>query len=111
MSERHKRNEYNRNTGGRGHHRPVYNREHIYAPPVGVSKFSGLNAKLPILDFGNTKNNKPIEFLRLLGEHCPVTFKASISEAFLSVPPAYGTTEEEPIYYGQDRRKRKVNRD
>ena len=95
MSEKHKSN---RNTGGRGHHlRPVY-REHIYAPPGGISKFSGLNPKLSILDFGSIKNNKPIQFPRLLGEHCAVTFKASISEAFLSVPPEYGTTEEEPIY-------------
>ena len=36
--------------------------------------------------------------MRILWEHCAVTFKASIAEAFLSVPPAFGTTDPQPEY-------------
>ena len=99
MSERHSRNERNRNQGGRGHHRPIQGRDrHIYAPAGGTSKFVGLNPQLPTLDCGSSKNNKPVEFLRLLGEHCAVTLKASIAEAFLSIPPAFGITAPAPTY-------------
>ena len=106
MSGRHRRNERNNNLPGRGHHRQLYNRDLIQAPSGGtsktsagiISKFLGLNTELPTLDYGSLTNNKPVEFLRRLGEHCAVTYKAPISEAFLSVPPAYGDSPEGPEY-------------
>lgn len=102
MSGRHPRNQRNQNRGGRGHHRPNTPAPHIYAPKGGVLKITGLNKTLPVLDYGSASNNKPVEFLRQIGEHCAVTFKATISDTFLSIPPNFGEAEEEPLYPGFD---------
>ena len=81
---------------GRGHQRPVRIREPATAPSAG-KKFSGLEDKLPTLNFGSGRD-QPIEFLRIIGEHCAVKYHHVISNAFRSKPPAYGEEEEEPEY-------------
>jgi Reverse transcriptase (RNA-dependent DNA polymerase) len=80
---------------GRGHHKSRDDRTAtIYANP----RFTGLNPKLPILNYGSPKDMRAMEFLRLMGEHCAVTYKPSIAEAFCSLPPEYGETDEAPPY-------------
>jgi hypothetical protein len=80
---------------GRGHHKSRDDRTAtIYANP----RFTGLNPKLPILNYGSPKDMRAMEFLRLMREHCAVTYKPSIAEAFCSLPPEYGETDEAPPY-------------
>ena len=60
-------------------------------------KFKGNNAELPCLNFGApARDNKPIEFLKIIGEHVAINYKPSLCQAFWSTPPAYGDEEEEP---------------
>ena len=89
----------NRNSGGRGHFRPHgRNPETIYVPLGGISKaFQGLNSKLPEFDYGNTKSQKPVEFLREMGEHCAVTYQSTIADALASIPPCYSENEPKPV--------------
>ena len=90
----------NRNYGGRGPYRPHgRNPDTIHAPPGGIGRaFQGLNPKLPALDFGNTKSQRPVEFLREIGEHCAVTYQSTIADAFVSIPPCFSESELEPTY-------------
>ena len=60
-------------------------------------KFRGQNSELPSLNFGASgKENKPIEFLQLMGEHVAINYEPSICFAFWSTPPEYGEEDEEP---------------
>ena len=60
--------------------------------------FKGHNPELPTLNFGATaKENKPIEFLQLMGEHTAITYKPSICHAFWTIPPTFGDEDEEPV--------------
>jgi hypothetical protein len=60
-------------------------------------RFRGTNPDLPSLNYGATpKENRPIEFLQILGEHTAINYKPSICHAFWSAPPEYGEEEEEP---------------
>ena len=73
------------------------------APPASdalksETKFKGSNPDLPYLNYGAApKENRPIEFLQLIGEYCAVNFKAPIAQAFWTSPPVYGVDEIEPI--------------
>jgi hypothetical protein len=61
-------------------------------------KFKGANPYLPTLNFGaSAKENKPIEFLQLMGEYMSIHFKPSICFAFWSSPPDFGPKEDEPV--------------
>ena len=82
--------------GGRGHRRgsPPPARE----APKQEPKFKGSNSELPSLNYGASfKENRPIEFLQLFGEHCAINYKSSIAQAFWTSPPEYGEEEEEPV--------------
>ena len=60
-------------------------------------KFKGQNSELPCLNFGApARDNRPIEFLKLIGEHVAVNYKPSLCQAFWSTPPAFGDEDEEP---------------
>jgi Zinc knuckle len=60
-------------------------------------QFKGHNSELPTLNFGaSAKENKPIEFLQLMGEHAAIVSKPSICFAYWTTPPAYGDEDEEP---------------
>ena len=74
-----------------------------HAPPVAQMKstrepaFKGHNSELPTLNFGaSAKENKPIEFLQLMGEHTAIEYKPSICHAFWTIPPTFGDEDEEP---------------
>ena len=61
------------------------------------NKFKGHNPELPSLNFGASgKENKPIEFLQAMGEHVAINYKPVICFAFWTIPPEYGTEDEEP---------------
>ena len=61
-------------------------------------KFKGVNPLLPSLNYGAVhKENRPIEFLQVFGEHCAINFKRSIAQAFWTSPPSYGEEEAESI--------------
>ena len=73
-------------------------------PPTAQMKstrepsFKGHNPDLPTLNFGaSAKENKPIEFLQLMGEHTAITYKPSICHAFSTIPPTFGDEDEEPV--------------
>ena len=60
-------------------------------------RFRGSNPELPSLNFGaSIKDNRPIEFLQIMGEHSAIHYKPSICHAFWSTPPQFGIEEEEP---------------
>ena len=60
-------------------------------------KFKGSNPELPSLNFGaSPKDNKPIEFLQMVGEHTAIKYKQSICFAFWSTPPEFEDEDEEP---------------
>ena len=62
------------------------------------SKFEGGGADLPILDFGGApKDNKPIEFLQLMGEYVALHYSKQICQAFWSTPPAFGADVLAPV--------------
>ena len=62
------------------------------------TKFRGSNPELPSLNFGAPlKENRPIEFLQMMGEHAAIQYKPSICRAFWSNPPEYGEEDEEPV--------------
>ena len=62
------------------------------------AKFKGGNPDLPCLNYGaSLKENRPIEFLQLIGEHCAITYKACIAQAFWTSPPAFGAKDEESV--------------
>ena len=83
-----------RRWGGRGRGSPPPARE---APKTEV-KFKGGNPDLPCLNYGaSLKEKRPIEFLQLVGEHCTITYKSCIAQAFWTSPPTFGIEEEEPI--------------
>lgn len=73
------------------------------APPASDAlkseiKFKGRNDDLPYLNYGAApKENRPIEFLQLVGEYCAVNYKAQIAQAFWTSPPVYGEDEIKPI--------------
>ena len=73
------------------------------APPASdalksETKVKGSNPDLPSLnDEATPKENRPIEFLQLIGEYCATNFKAPIAQAFWTSPPVYGVDEIEPI--------------
>ena len=61
-------------------------------------KFVGCSADLPTLDFGGAvKDNKPIEFLQLLGEYVALHYSPPICQAFWTTPPAYGAEDPVPV--------------
>lgn len=61
-------------------------------------KFKGGNPDLPTLNYGAApKENWPIEFLQLFGEHCAINYKSCIAQAFETSPPVFGEEEEEPV--------------
>ena len=61
-------------------------------------KFKGSNPDLPCLNYGAAlKENRPIEFLQLFGEHCAINYKGCIAQAFWTSPPEFGEQEVEPI--------------
>ena len=79
--------------GGRGRGSPPPARE----APKAEAKFKGSSPDLPSLNYGAAfKENRPIEFLRLFGEHCAINFKSCIAQAFWTSPPAFGLAEVEP---------------
>jgi hypothetical protein len=60
-------------------------------------RFKGVNPLLPSLNYGAIhRENRPIEFLQLFGEHCVINFKQSIAQAFWTTPPTYGDEDPEP---------------
>jgi hypothetical protein len=60
-------------------------------------QFKGHNPELPTLNFGaSARENKPIEFLQLMGVHVAIVSKPSICFAYWTIPPAYGDEDEEP---------------
>ena len=62
------------------------------------AKFKGANPDLPALSYGGAaKDNRPIEFLRLIGEHCAMYYKASIAQVFWTNPPVYGAVDPAPV--------------
>ena len=80
--------------GGRGRGSPPPARE----AQKTEAKFKGGNPDLPCLNYGaSLKENRPIEFLQLIGEHCAITYKACIAQAFWTSPPAFGAEDEEPV--------------
>ena len=85
-----------RKWGGRGRGRgspPPAHEAHKSEP-----KFKGSNPDLPTLNYGAApKENRPIEFLQLFGEHCAINYKSCIAQAFETSPPAFGEEEEEPV--------------
>ena len=82
-------------TGGRGPHSV---RVPTTAPRIQDSGLKGLDANLPYLHYGGSnKDNRPIEFLRAIGEYCDVKLRPSIGPAFSSISPAYGEYDQEPI--------------
>jgi hypothetical protein len=79
---------------GRGRHTPPANHARHDREP----KFKGVNPDLPTLNFGaSAKENKPIEFLQLMGEYMSIHSKPSICFAFWSSPPDFGPEEDEPV--------------
>jgi hypothetical protein len=53
---------------------------------------------LPSLDFGAPlEENRPIEFLQMMGEHAAINYEPSTCRAFWSNPPEYGEEDEEPV--------------
>ena len=79
--------------GGRGRGSPPPARE----APKAEAKLKGSSPDLPSLNYGAAFNeNRPIEFLRLFGEHCAINFKSCIAQAFWTSPPALGLVEVEP---------------
>ena len=64
---------------------------------MAEAKFKGSKSELPSLNYGAAfKENRPIEFLQLFGEHCAINFKACIAQAFWTTPPQFGVEDEEP---------------
>ena len=62
------------------------------------SKFVGGSADLPTLDFrGAMKDDRPIEFLQLMGEYVALNYLPPICQAFWSTPPAFGTEDPVPV--------------
>ena len=62
------------------------------------AKFKGANHELPSLNYGaSPKENRPIEFLQLMGEYSARTYKDGIAQAFWTSPPQFGEEEEEPV--------------
>ena len=89
--ERHPRGFQRRGGRGRGSTPPA--REALKTE----TKFKGSNPDLPSLNYGAAfKENRPIEFLQLFGEHCAINFKACIAQAFWTTPPQFGIEDEEP---------------
>ena len=83
-----------RGRGGRGRGSPPPARE----AHKTEAKFKGSEPDLPSLNYGAAaKENRPIEFLQLFGEHCAINYKACIAQAFWTVPPAFGEEEAEPV--------------
>ena len=79
---------------GRGRHTPPA----AHARDDRKPKFQCANPDLPTLNFGaSAKENKPIEFLQLMGEYMSIHFKPSICFAFWSSPPEFGPEEDEPV--------------
>ena len=80
-----------RGRGGRG-----------FPPPArdglkSETRFTGANPELPSLNYGAAqKENRPIEFLQLFGEHCAIKYKAIIAQAFWTSPPEFGEDVPEP---------------
>lgn len=87
-----------RDQGQRGQGRDSQREQPISQPKAEKEpKFKGSSADLPCLNFGApARDNKPIEFLKLVGEHVAKKYKPSLCQAFWSTPPAYGDEEEEP---------------
>jgi hypothetical protein len=82
-----------RGRGGRGRGSPPPARE----APAKETKFKGSDPTLPTLNYGaGLKENRPIEFLQLFGEHCAINYNESIALAFWTSPPAFGDEEPEP---------------
>ena len=78
---------------GRGRHTPPAAQTKSTKEPI----FRGHDSELPSLNFGaSAKENKPIEFLQLMGEHTAISYKPSICHAFWTIPPTFGDEEEEP---------------
>ena len=62
------------------------------------SKLVGGSADLPTLDFGGAlKDNRPIEFLQLMGEYVALHYSPPICQAFWSTPPEFGTEDPVPV--------------
>ena len=84
---------------GRGRGRPTP----TYLPVATTTRitetaFKGNMPSLPILNYGGqSRDNRPIEFLHAIGEHVGVKFKSTIAPAFWTLPPAYGDYEDEPF--------------
>ena len=85
-----------RKWGGKGRRRgspPPAHEAHKSEP-----KFTGGNPDIPTLNYGAApKENRPIEFLQLFGEHCAINYKSCIAQAFETPPPAFREEEEEPV--------------
>ena len=91
--ENDRRNRQGRGGKGRGRGSPPPARE----APKQEPKFKGSNPDLPYLNYGASfRENRPIEFLQLFGEHCAIHYKSSIAQAFWIAPAEYGEEEEEP---------------
>ena len=69
------------------------------APPASdvlKSETKGSNPDLPYLNYGAApKENRPIEFLQLIGEYYAINLKAPIAQAFWTSTPVYGVDEIE----------------
>jgi uncharacterized membrane protein YgcG len=83
-----------RRWGGRDRGTPQPAKE----PPRTEAKFKGSNPDLPSLNYGaSVRENRPIEFMQLIGEYCAINYKACIAQAFWTSPPEFGEEEAEPI--------------
>jgi hypothetical protein len=62
------------------------------------TKFKEIDPDLPSLSYGASfKENRPIEFLKRLGEHSAIHYKPCIAQAFWTTPPSPGDQEDEPV--------------
>jgi hypothetical protein len=83
---------------GRGSPPPARAREALKSETKLEAKFKGIRPDLPSLNYGaSPKENRPFEFLQKIGEHCAVTYKSCIAQAYLTSPPAFGDIYDEPI--------------
>lgn len=81
--------------GGRGQGR---SNPQIQQQRVSETSLKGLDTTLPYLHYGgSSRDNRPIEFLKAIGEYCDVKMRPSIGPAFSSSPPAFGAYDDEPI--------------
>ena len=83
---------------GRGSPPPARAREALKSETKLEAKFKGIRPDLPSLNYGaSQKENRPIEFLQKIEEHCAVTYKSCIAQAYWTSPPTFDDIDDGPI--------------